>query len=350
MKKIILRLSGAFLMLLLIVATLLVLFHHKKTTPAPTRISVKLMRVTAHNVPRLANATGHLLAEQNTTISAKESGYINKIAFKEGEPVTAGQTLVTLDHQTQQATLRAAQTALHNTQNEVVRDKKLLKKGFITHTELYTAETANQQNKTNVTLDQKNLDNTVITAPFSGTVGTQTLSLGDFVNPGTKITTLVDQQHLRVEYALPARYLPQLHLGAPVSLTTEALPGKTFTAQVSFIAPSVDPDTQTVTVHATLFNRNEQLKPGEFVHITQRVGQQNHVLLVPDTSVIAALNSYHVFGVKKGKAIEITLQPGAHIHNNVVVRTGLKVGDQIIVVGQDQLHNGTPVKVVRATP
>lgn len=320
------------------------ILHHHKTpkTPAIPAVSVRVEKPIQQSITQTTTTTGTLIADKSTTITPRASGYITAISFQEGQTVKAGEVLFQLDSQTQQNALAAAQASFALSKLQYDRDAQFLKKGFITQDMYYSAKVALKQNQAKLQEAQTDLADRTITAPFDGTVGGQSVSLGGFVNPGNTLTTLVDNNHLRAEYALPVKNLNQIQLNQPVIIFDSAKKNK-ITATVSYVAPSIDTATQTISVHANLDNTAHIFKPGEFVTITQTIGTQQQTLLVPEQSILASINGYHVFVVKNNKAIKTLVKIGDHINGNVIITSGLSPADQVIIAGENQVKDGMSV-------
>ena len=191
---------------------------------------------------------------------------------------------------------------------------------------------------------QTNLSQRTITAPFAGHIGAISVSVGDYVNPGNAMTTLVDNQHLRAEYTLPVIDLDTIKLNQPVIIQSST--GKnTLKATVSYVAPAVDQSTQTLAVHATVNNSAGLFKPGEYVTVTQQLGSQNNVLLLPEQSVLASISGYSVFVDKNNKAIRVPVKIGDRVNGNVVIDSGLTPNDQVIVAWQNEVKNNQSISV-----
>lgn len=320
---------------------------HKKTpsVPAIPPTAVQLSAVSVADVPLTATAAGNLVANQQTDISPKIGGYITKISFKEGDFITANAVLFQLDDEKEQNDLAAAKADAGLSALQYAREVKAFKKGFILQDDVYNAKVTNEKNQAAVKTDQTAVDDMALTAPFSGYVGSKNVSVGDYVSPGQKLVTLVDQKSLLVEYALPSQYAAQLQLDQPVTITADFLPGKNFPAKVSFISPYIDADSQTIAVHALLNNENNQLKPGQFVNVRQTLGTVSHAILVPENSVLPSLNGYHVFIVKNDHAVSVSVKVGEHIDGKVQIISGLQATDKIVTAGQNQIKDNDVVKI-----
>ena len=316
--------------------------HHAATIPA---IPVKLSTVKMTDLPTIATANGTLTANQSTYISAKVSGYVTAINYKEGQYINTGTTLIQLDNSKEKDNLVAAKTAAELSKLQFQRNKKLYKRHLIKQDDLYNSKVINQQKQATTVSDANDLANKTIVAPFSGYVGAKTISVGDYIQAGSKLVKLVDTRLLRIDYSLPSRYLSQLHLGQGVTVTSNVFPSTSFVAQVSYIAPTVDSISQTIEVHALLNNKNNLLKPGQFVKIQQQVGAIQKALLAPTQSVIASLNNYYVFTVKNNKAVKVPVKLGRRFAETIEVTSGLKADEKIVVAGQNQLKSGSKVKI-----
>ena len=337
----------AIISLVIIIILIAIFTHHSKKTPAKIVIPpvpVRVAKPLIQSLPLTINATGNLIAKKSTIITPRASGYIKSINFHEGETVTAGQILFQLDSQTQKDALSAAKAQVALSQLQFNRDKKFLKKGFITQDTYYTAQTTLKQNQAALETAQTNFDQRTITAPFAGAVGAIPVSLGQYITPGNTLTTLVDNLHLRAEYTLPVKELNQLHLNQVVTIS-DTNKKNNIAATVSYISPSVDPTSQTISVHALVDNKLQLFKPGEYVTVTQDLGTQKNTLLVPEQSVLASINGYSVFLVKNNKAVRTIITIGDRINGKVVITSGLKPTDEVIVAGENEVKNNQPVTI-----
>ncbi|OGT43885.1 MAG: hypothetical protein A3F13_04765 [Gammaproteobacteria bacterium RIFCSPHIGHO2_12_FULL_40_19] len=327
----------------------IIIHHHKKNNPNNTSntlssIPVRVEKPIQQSLSQTANATGYLIAKKSTTITPRTSGYIQLIYPHEGQTVTAGQILFQLDNQAEKNALAAAQATYELSQLQYNRNKKFLQKGYITQDMYYASEVTFKQNQAALETAETNLANRSITAPFDGTMGALSASLGDYVNPGTALTRLVDNKHLRVEYALPVKDLSQLQLNQSVTISDESNNNK-INATVTYISPAIDQNTQTIAVHATIDNQAQIFKPGEYVTIMQNLGPQKNALLVPEQSVLASINGYHVFIVKDNKAIKVPVKMGDRMNGNVVITAGLSPNDPVIIAGENEVKNNQVVSI-----
>ncbi len=323
-------------------------FHHSHTSNAVKTpvILVKLSKVTVKSIPETATTTGTLFANQKASISPKVGGYIRKINFYEGQFVKAGTVLVQLDDNAQRQAYLSDQAATKFAKVTVGRYLKLMQENAASQQEtdeyLSNYKKAMAQEKS----DKVALSEMSLTAPISGYLGAKSINIGDYVTPGSIMISLTDTNTLKVDYSLPSRYAPELKLGQSVTITADFLPGKEFSAKVSYIAPTVNEATQTIEVHAVLKNNEHNLKPGQSVTIIQNLGINPQTLLVPSDAIIASIDGDHVLEIKNNKVISIPVISGTRYHSMTIVEKGLNKDSEIISQGQFQVKVGTRVKAV----
>ncbi len=335
--------------LILLIAVAVHFIHFKsraatKVTKQPVVVNVYKVKMTT--IPSTIQAIGHLDANQKTDVSTKISGYVTQVDFHEGEHVKANQILVQLDNRKEQDDLASAKADAALTQLQYQRDKVLYHRKLILQDVYYNAKVKNEQNQAALKTAITNLSNKTIRAPFAGTVGAETINIGDYVSAGEKMVTLVDSQHLKVEYSLPSHYLGQIQADQTVLINSVANPLAKATAKVSYIAPTIDPDTQMVSIHALLHNDDNQFEPGELINIKQNLGHTSQALLIPSYSLIANINSQYVYTIKNNRAVQTEVVVGARYNGEIIVENGLKPGELVVTAGQNELHNGQTVKVV----
>ena len=158
---------------------------------------------------------------------------------------------------------------------------------------------------------------------------------------------------LKLQVSLPEKELSQLKLGQKASIIVEAYPGRIFIGSVVRIYPTVDPLSRTFLLEIVVINTSRELKPGFFAKVSIEVDKSSDVLTVPEESVVSFAGVNKVFRVEadKVKQVEvklgqrITVSNGNQIENWVEVSGLLKVGDLIVVSGQNSLAENSSIKI-----
>lgn len=310
------------------------------------RTNVQVAMVTQMGIPTTVFSVGRLVAIKSAQLSSEVDGRISTIFFQNGDYVHKGQPIIQLDDAKAKADLYSAQAAYRLSQTTYARYQALIKEGGVSQQTLDQQKSALESNEAAVKMRMASLQQKTITAPFSGVLSVFNVTSGAYVSSGQALVKLVDKQKLRVQYTIPQKYLALLKLGQVVSVKSNSYPTKTFSGEVSYIAPSVNEDTGSVTIQATIENHKNLLSPGMFVTINQIVQEDPDALVIPEQSIVASLQGHHVFVVKNGIARAIKIKIGERRNGFAQVKKGLKLGEKIVIAGQQKIHDGSLVKIV----
>lgn len=191
--------------------------------------------------------------------------------------------------------------------------------------------------------------NATIAAPFNGIVMTRSLDSGAFVTPGTStpILTIADLDQIAVVVNVTEKQIASIRRQAPVTVTVDAYPGRTFQGTVSRIAGGADQATRTVQVEIDIANPGHLLRPGMYATAQLSVGEDKDVLVVPLGAIVNIGSQHFVWVVKDNKVSKRPVDVGRATGDVVVVTGGLTADEQIVARGADLLREG---QRVRAAP
>ncbi len=265
--------------------------------------------------------------------------------FKDGSQVQSGAVLVQLDDAVMKTKLESAKARLNLSENNYRRMALLGKKGVIAQKTIDEVEADLKERKAEMQENEVLLNRMKLVAPFDGVVGKSKINPGDYVNVGQEIVTVTDTKHLRVEYSVPEKYLPNIKIGQEVKVTAAAYPGKVFVGKLTFISPTVNPDNRTIALYAEIDNSENLLASGMFVEASQSLGATDHALMIPARSLVPILDGAQVYKVVDGKALSVNVILGQRTADSVEVTQGLTKNDVVITDGQMKIQNGMAVKV-----
>ncbi|MDF1795941.1 MAG: efflux RND transporter periplasmic adaptor subunit [Coxiellaceae bacterium] len=354
-RTIIITASSALIALLAISAGGVVHARHKhqkdkvlQLAQANTPIVVSVTAVKQIKTANSIQATGTLLPIHTTTITPKTNGYIKSINFHEGDQVKAGQLLIQLENSQEKGNLAQAKATLGIQRSSYQRNLKANKQHLVATQDLNNIQSNYENAKADLIMKQTLFSQKALRAPFGGTMGKFLLSVGDYVKAGTPLVTLTNNNKLIAQYTLPQQYINQLKINQPVDVSLAGKQQKTKPTQgeISFISQSIDATSQTFVVHAIVNNKSHLLHPGNFVTIRQQLGQAKQQLIIPLRSVIRSISGSSVFIANKGVSQQVNITLGGIVGPNVVVKSGLNLGDQVISAGQSQVKPGSHIKVV----
>ena len=323
---------------------------------------VQVMVATKRPVQETTEYIGTIHSRGSAVLKPQVDGHITKIFVRSGQHVSAGEKLMQINPEKQQAAVntqvatreaRMAQLDLARTNLE--REKKLAAAGVISKQELDQAQTAYnaaaadvQALKASVAEQREQLRYYTIEAPTAGAIGDIPVRVGDRVTTDTVLTTIDSGKEMEVYISIPAEKAQEVKVGTRV----EILGDHPLQTQVSFISPRVDEATQLLLIKAPIPSgsgwRNE-----EVVH-TRVVWSTRDDIVLPFNAVSRLSGELFAFvAVPKDNgfvAEQRRLTTGDMSGNDYVVLDGIQAGEKVIVSGVQMLANGMPVNPMPPQP
>jgi membrane fusion protein, multidrug efflux system len=295
---------------------------------------------------------GTVTAINGVTVSTDLAGIVDKIAFTSGTVVKAGDLLVHLNTDQEQAQLEQAQAQLALAQLTLNRDRDLLAKRTISQQDYDTAEATYRGNQATVDQFRALIARKTLRAPFDGVVGIRQVNLGQYLNTGDAVVTIQSFDPIYVNFTLPQQDLSKLAVGQTVDVRLDAYVDATFPGQINAVNPMVDQATRNVQVQATLQNGEQKLRAGMFAKVSVILPQREQVIALPVSSVHYAPYGDSVFIVgddkdEDGKPIksvkEQFVKLGTARGDLVAIVSGVKPGDEVVTAGVFRLKSGAAV-------
>lgn len=289
---------------------------------------------------------GSLRADESVVVRPEIAGRIERIHFAEGGRVSAGQPLFTLDASLARASLNEAQANLENSRSVATRAGQLSKDRLIAQADFDRARASLGVDQARAASARAALEKMTLRAPFSGRVGLRAVSVGEFVNAGRDLVTLVRLDPIEVDFSVPESALPQLRNGQAIAVAVDAFPGDTFDGKVVAIDPVIDPNSRSAKLRAQIPNPDDRLRPGQFAQLKLDTGSGSaNALLVPEQALMQDGDVRFVYTVVDGKAKKTPVTTAARTPGFVQVTDGLKAGDVVITAGQAKpmMRDGMPV-------
>jgi membrane fusion protein (multidrug efflux system) len=325
-----------------------------KEEGGPPPETVSTVPVTTERWDRSIESVGSLRAVQGADLSTEESGVVSKIFFENGAEVKAGDLLVELDTDTEQANLRSAEAEQQLASTVYERTRRLRENNTVPQSDLDTAESQLRKMSALVEQLKATIRKKQINAPFGGRLGIREVNLGQFVDQGDKIVSLQSLDPIFVDFLLPQQLIAGLTPGSPLRVLTDVYPSKVFDGQLTAVNAEIDPVTRNIRLQGTLKNPGGLLRPGMFGRVQLSLGEAEEVTAIPLTAVIAATYGDSVFvvtqkedaeGAKQLVAEQRFIRTGRTEGDFVAVTEGLKPGDIVVSAGAFKLRNGSAIEV-----
>ena len=318
--------------------------NNSKTAEQPQAAEVRLpnvaiMAASYKDVPQSDVYTANVEAYAKNNIAPQSPSRIQKIYVEVGDFVRAGQIVAKMD----EVSLNQSKLSMANDSLEYSRIKKLYEQGGVSKSDFDAMEL-----KYNVTRSQYQnlLENTILRSPVSGVITARNYDQGDMYG-GSPIYVVEQITPVKLYVGISEMDYTRVKKNDTVTLTADALPGKTFTGRIARIYPTIDAATHTFTAEVNVANRDRLLRPGMYARVTVNFGS-NHSIVVPDDCVVKQQGSgvRSVFVLQADNTVkEIVVTLGRHFGTEYEILSGVAEGDKVVVKGQASLKNGSKVNV-----
>lgn len=337
--------------------------------PAAAAVPVNVFTVAEQSITGIDKYPATVVPLNEVELRAEVTGSITGIYVQDGQTVAKGQKLYEIDrskylanYKQAQAQVKAAESTLDQAKRDAERYERLQQKDAVARQVVENAKTALLNAESQLLAAeavlanaQTDLNRSVITAPFAGTIGISNVKLGSLVSVGsTLINTISTTNPIAVDIAVNEKdiyrfsmYMEQPH-NAKDSLFTLLLPtGDVYPTPGELVAidRAVDPLTGTITARLSFDNPKGNLRAGMSGLVQVRNQDTGQKLAVPSVSVTEQLGEFFVFVVgDSNKVSQQRIKVGTTAGDMIVVREGLKPGDLVVTTGVQNLRNGSVVQ------
>jgi membrane fusion protein (multidrug efflux system) len=313
-------------------------------------INVETTTVERQEFVEVIRLTGIVMADKDVTISAEESGVIQEILVEKGSAVRAGQALVRIDDailkgQVEEA---AAQAALDGEMWE--RRKRLYEEDQVGSELAYLeAMYSAEQSAARLSVLQVRLAKTVVRTPLTGLLEMRMVEIGTMVNVGTPVARVVSLNPIKVVAGVPERYAADVEAGAVATVFFDVL-DVSAEGVLSYVGATVNPGNRTFLIELEMANPDGAVKPQMVANVAVVRQSISDAIVVSQEALVRVETGFVAYVVEgtgpDAQVVARVVVTGASQQNGVVIEEGLEPGDQLVVVGQQQVAEGDRVNVV----
>ena len=316
-------------------------------TPA---VPVETQATTRGDVFAVYSGTAALEVDAEAEVVAKVAGEIRQILVEEGDFVEAGQILVKLDGDRLRLEAQEARANLQRLEQDYNRNVDLHEKGLVSAGAFESLKFEMDALRAAYDRARLELSYTEIRSPIQGVVAERHIKIGNTVEVNAPVFTVTDFDPLISYLHVPERHFRRLAPGQVAVLEVDALPDARFQGTVTRISPVVDPATGTFKVTTEVSDDTTRLKPGMFARINIVYASHEQALLIPRVAVVSEDSTPAVFVVEDGVARRRPVRTGLAAGADIEILEGLTDADNVVVVGQSGLKDGTEVEAVGDSP
>jgi RND family efflux transporter MFP subunit len=326
----------------------------------PPAVPVKTAKVIEKMVSDQISLIGTAEAVAESKVAAEVAGLVEYFPVREGDFVKKGALLVRLKSTYLELRLKGALASrdsikanLENAEKELVRLSELRRSKSIAETTydnaLYTHRSLSKkllQSEVEIEQLEYEIGQHKVLAPFAGFVSKEHTQVGEWINAGGPVTSLMDLSKIQITVDVPERYAVTLSAKSRVGVEIKSLSNNSISARVSTILPHGDSTSRTFPVRIRLANPGYKIKSGMEAIVTFNLRNQKKALLVPKDAVVTSGNSRLVFVVMGGKALPVPIKILGYYGGDVALDGNIKKNAVVVTRGNERLRPGQAVQIL----
>ena len=314
-----------------------------KPTPPPAAVTAEV--VSAAPFRQLLTVTGTVEATTVAGLASQAEGPILDCRVREGDLVTQGQELLRIGrHLSADAAQTSAREELRRQEQEFRRITALVADKAVADDQLDAARASLERARAALVQAEQAAADYSIRAPWAGVVSRVRVADGNYVSPRTPLVDVYDPTSLVLRFAVPEDHAFALTVGGRIQTSFDALPGRTFTLDIVRAYPDLDRRLRTRSFEATL-PADATFAPGMFARVRAVLQEVPDALTVPVDAVLGDGTTHFVFLLVDGRALRRPVETGFEQDGRVWIRSGVQVGDRVIVGGIERVKDSATVRV-----
>jgi len=290
-------------------------------------------------------ATATLAAEKEAQVLARVSGVVEALRCEEGDRVSTGQVLLTIDNDEYRYRLAQAEANTADVQSRFDRLEEMQKQDLVSAEEYETVKNNFKSAQAEEGLARLTLSYTSVTAPFNGAVVSRLVDVGQNVNVGTPLFILSDFDPLLARVFVPAKEFKKLKPEQPVNLVLESS-GTRLKGRIKLVSPVIDPSSGTIKVTIEIPEYPDGVRPGEFAEVRIVTESRSGSTLVPKIALVTDRGEQVVYVAADSTAERRVVDVGFIDDDYAEILDGVSPDEPVVVKGQRTLKHGSAIKVL----
>lgn len=304
-------------------------------------------KVSFSNSKSQISLSGNVEGNKTVRLGFMVAGKINYISAQEGQNISKGQLISSLDPTSYSIAKAQADIQVNQVSDEYNRLKIMYDRKSISESDFNKVKFTMQQAKQQQKLHGKNLADTRLYSPISGVLLKKMAETGEIIGVGTPLFVVADISKIKVNAYIPENELNNVKLGEQASVFISSL-NKTFTGRITEIGSAADATSRAFTLKIELANPDLLIRPGMIAEVLLQSKDTKNILTIPAESILHDTDDQsYVFVVDstKNKAYKRRVTVGQLINNKIEVKSGVADGDIIVSGGQQKLTDGASISL-----
>lgn len=308
---------------------------------------VETMKVVPEEYSDAIFLIGTVKPSQIAHLSSLEGGKIKKFYAEKGSFVKTDDVILEIDNDMLKANLDAAKAQYDLAEINFKKQEQIFKESVTSEIQYLQSKYERDAAKANYELIKARYEHTFIRAPFSGFIDSKNFEVGEVVSPGMPIVSLINSSEIKVTAGVPENFVNDVKVGTACKLKFKDVDDKVYSAKVSFVSKTITTSNRTFMIEIKMLNPNQLIKPELNSEIMVERGKYSKAFLVPE-NVVTKTDIGDVVFVADGDVAKMrTVVVLNRIDNKAAIIDGLKSGDNLIVVGYQNLIDGEKVEIVK---
>ncbi len=322
-----------------------------ETAESSRVVNVEVTPVETSTFTDYIRITGEAEALHDVTVTAEEGGVIKRFFVAKGSTVRRGQPIAKLKDDVLAAQVAEAEAAANLTREQFKRQEELWQKDKI-GSELAYLQVKSAADGANARLDmlKARLANTTVRAPINGIFDEQYLEVGEMALPGLPLVRILNTEQVKIIGGVPERFALSVLLGDSARITFDILPDRPLVGRIDYVGSAVNPSNRTFPVEIVLDNSERLIKPHMVANVQLVREHLEDVIIISRQVVERTEDGYRVYLAQdsQGRLAAQTryIELGPAQKNEVVIQSGLAVGELLITLGHQLVDHGTPIRLV----
>jgi RND family efflux transporter MFP subunit len=320
---------------------------HTDNSTAALNVKTETVKYTtvAHQVSVSGNVEGNTTVDLGFLVGGK----INYVSNNEGESISQGQLIASLDPVSYATSKSLADVQVNTTADDFNRMKILHDRGSLSESDFSKISFALQQARLQQQLQQKNLSDTKLHSPISGILLKRNAEVGEIVGVGTPLFVVADIRKVKILAYIPEGELHEIRIGQTANVSIPSL-DKTFAGKVKEVGSSADATSRAFTIKIEIENPDLLIRPGMIAEASIATNSNKQVLMLPAECIQQDLaNQSFVFVVDKAqnKVFKRRVSLGNMIDNKIEIVSGLSDDEVVVTGGQKRLSDGSLISITQ---
>jgi membrane fusion protein, multidrug efflux system len=307
---------------------------------------VKIREIKGENFTERYKIVGIVKPNASAKLSSEEGGIISYLSKDKGYNVSKGETIVVLQKDFDKASYDQAVSQYELAKDNFERAEKLFLENATSEQVYSNAKLQFNIAEKTVEMYRTRLGKGYIKSPISGVVDAKYMNLGEMTSPGSPIINIVDISRVKIEAGIPEKYVTRLSKGRAVEITFDVLPDESFSGKISYISPTLNPQSRTFDIEIIIENKGRKLKPEMSANVFFTNLDIDDAIVLERDSFVDNGDEQFVFVLENDIAKKKIIKLGGATDNKVLVTEGLNIGEKLIYYGFRALADGDKVKVV----